>query len=154
MPRFKTSGNTHRTKKSMFLKVQFLLNKIRPIQAILGVNQTYSFSRQEFIQWVIVKNDWQKFDYIQPKADDIVTCYQPKCTMTSHITCLSKSFLSSKREESLHLLPVEGTCPRCQKPLLWGDIIRHKHGCYQNLEEVCTYLLYLIFFIPQSFCIQ
>lgn len=64
-----------------------------------------------------------------------VSCYHPRCSMISHITCLAKSFLTKKQEEITHILPVEGTCPRCSQLLLWGDIIRHKQGCYQTLTE-------------------
>ncbi|XP_060561917.1 structure-specific endonuclease subunit slx1-like [Ruditapes philippinarum] len=65
-----------------------------------------------------------------------VSCYRPKCSMISHMTCLAKSFLTKKQEEKTHILPVDGACPRCSQQLLWGDIIRHKHGCYQTLTEV------------------
>ena len=56
--------------------------------------------------------------------------------MQSHITCLADHFLKKKGEMSTHILPVEGGCPKCKEPLIWGDVIRHKHGCYQNLTEV------------------
>jgi structure-specific endonuclease subunit SLX1 len=34
------------------------------------------------------------------------------------------------------VLPVDGTCPKCKGAVLWGDLVRLKNGCYQNLEEV------------------
>ncbi|WAR02877.1 SLX1-like protein [Mya arenaria] len=72
-----------------------------------------------------------------------VSCYHPRCMMVSHIVCLANRFLSRERrvvtqgepEEVTHMVPVEGACPRCSQPLLWGDVIRHKHGCYQNLTQ-------------------
>lgn len=73
---------------------------------------------------------------ITPMVEKQVTvgCYHPKCTMTSHIICLANSFLTAKKEEMAQILPVEGVCPKCKQALFWGDIVRHKHGCYQNLS--------------------
>lgn len=72
---------------------------------------------------------------IQATTDTTVTCYYPKCSVQSHITCLADSFLTRKGEITTHILPVDGPCPRCKQVLIWGDVIRHKHGCYQNLSE-------------------
>ncbi|XP_076435098.1 structure-specific endonuclease subunit slx1-like [Babylonia areolata] len=60
-----------------------------------------------------------------------LTCFMPGCSMVSHVACLARQFLGS--EQSVHLIPVEGPCPGCGKALLWGDLIRHYRGCYQNL---------------------
>lgn len=66
--------------------------------------------------------------------DTLLKCIHPKCSMQAHIICLSKKFLTNQAGQ---LIPVDGKCPSCKAVVLWGDLIRAKHGCYQNLEE-CT----------------
>ncbi|KAL8569161.1 hypothetical protein ACOMHN_020288 [Nucella lapillus] len=60
-----------------------------------------------------------------------LTCFTPGCSMVGHLSCLARRFLGTGH--SAHLIPVEGTCPGCRKSLLWGDLVRHFKGCYQNL---------------------
>uniref|UniRef100_A0A8D0L7I8 GIY-YIG domain-containing protein n=1 Tax=Sphenodon punctatus TaxID=8508 RepID=A0A8D0L7I8_SPHPU len=59
-------------------------------------------------------------------------CFHPTCPTATHAPCLAQSFLQGEPE---HLIPVEGHCPGCQNLVLWGDVIRHYHGCYGDLEE-------------------
>ncbi|KAH9498416.1 Structure-specific endonuclease subunit SLX1 [Bulinus truncatus] len=64
------------------------------------------------------------------KEDKTLSCLNPSCTMVAHIICLAKSFL----DDQTKLLPIEGKCPNCHVNLLWGELVRHKKGCYKNLS--------------------
>lgn len=67
-------------------------------------------------------------------SDTLLKCVHPKCSMQAHIICLAKKFLSSQPGQ---IVPIDGKCPVCKAVVLWGDLIRARQGCYQNLEE-CT----------------
>jgi len=58
-----------------------------------------------------------------------ITCLNSECTVTCHILCMSKSFLSKGE-----YVPIEGICPKCKNQYLWGDIVRKFKGCYGNMD--------------------
>ena len=67
--------------------------------------------------------------------EDLVSCISPKCGTVSHIACLAHHFRQTSQDKSKlnYLLPLDGTCPVCDFHCLWGDIVRKKKGCYENL---------------------
>ena len=66
------------------------------------------------------------------ESSNKVKCPLPGCKMAAHTLCLAQQFLAV--EGAKELIPVEGSCPGCKQAILWGDIIRYKMGCYQNLQ--------------------
>lgn len=73
--------------------------------------------------------------------EDLVTCISPKCGTVSHISCLAHHFRQTSQDKNKlnYLLPVDGTCPVCDFHCLWGDIVRKKKGCYENLPFKVDY---------------
>jgi hypothetical protein len=43
--------------------------------------------------------------------------------MKAHVPCLGEYMLSSANEPN-RCLPVAGSCPLCNRTLVWGDLIR------------------------------
>lgn len=64
-------------------------------------------------------------------ATNFVNCISPGCEFVGHLQCVAKLFL-----EPGQYVPVQGTCPKCKKTVLWGDLIRKRNGC-SDLEN-CT----------------
>ena len=73
---------------------------------------------------------WVFFGFFYQDGDTTLRCLYPTCSMESHIICLAQHFCPN------HVLPIEGDCPSCGRSLLWGDLVRFKRGCYQNLKMV------------------
>ncbi|XP_013386382.1 structure-specific endonuclease subunit slx1 isoform X2 [Lingula anatina] len=69
--------------------------------------------------------------------DDRLKCIQPNCVMQAHTICLAKVFLQQGAVKAM-ILPVNGQCPKCHQDVLWGDLVRLKRGCYQNIEEAAS----------------
>ena len=54
-----------------------------------------------------------------------------------HLICLAAHFRRTGSEKnSQFFIPVDGQCPVCDRYMFWGDIIRKKKGCYEDLEEI------------------
>ena len=72
-------------------------------------------------------------------SSESLSCLYPSCSACFHILCLSDHFtdaaLRTSRTEA-GVLPVGGDCPACHGELLWGNLIRKKRGCYDDLEEL------------------
>jgi len=69
---------------------------------------------------------------------DEARCISPKCQSVSHLVCLAEHFRKTSNASGrvcgrTGFLPVDGSCPICDFRCLWGDIIRKKKGCFENL---------------------
>ncbi|KAK9850992.1 hypothetical protein MYU51_011125 [Penicillium brevicompactum] len=60
---------------------------------------------------------------VTPNTEQIVVCPQPDCRGTSHLLCLSSSFLVATNEPDL-LVPAQGSCPLCEKIVQWPTMMR------------------------------
>jgi hypothetical protein len=68
------------------------------------------------------------YEVIHPSEK--MSCLSPDCLLVAHVICLSKRFVNGNV-----IIPVEGQCPACERHLLWGDLVRKKNGCYNNLTS-------------------
>lgn len=59
-------------------------------------------------------------------------CLNLKCGAVSHVICLSQAFLATELDA---MIPVQGACVTCECVLQWGDLVRKKKGCYNNLTN-------------------
>ena len=71
---------------------------------------------------------------------DLVKCLSTKCESAYHLVCLANSFRARAEETDelgrKYFLPIDGNCPVCDVYVLWGDLIRKKKGCYQNVNVI------------------
>jgi structure-specific endonuclease subunit SLX1 len=68
------------------------------------------------------------YEVVRPSEK--ISCLSPGCLLTAHVICLAKTFLKGNC-----IIPIEGHCPACDSHLLWGDLVRKKKGCYNNLTS-------------------
>lgn len=59
-------------------------------------------------------------------------CLNSRCGAVSHVICLSEAFLATEQNV---VIPVQGKCVTCECVLQWGDLVRKKKGCYNNLNN-------------------
>ena len=74
--------------------------------------------------------------YTQVESPVYVECYHEGCSFVAHVTCLAPQ-LCQEREQ---LIPVGGRCPRCDRELLWGELIKRckrKKDKNRELQNVC-----------------
>ncbi|CAI7629835.1 unnamed protein product, partial [Penicillium crustosum] len=60
---------------------------------------------------------------ISPDEQQIVVCPHPNCRGTSHLLCLSTTFLDATNKPDL-LVPIQGTCPSCGNTVQWVAMMR------------------------------
>ncbi|XP_063709900.1 structure-specific endonuclease subunit SLX1 homolog [Culicoides brevitarsis] len=66
---------------------------------------------------------------IEKPLEEMITCLNSSCKLVSHVICLAEVFLKAGNENKGQVIPVQGSCPVCEKDFLWGDLIRKKKGC-------------------------
>ena len=71
---------------------------------------------------------------LEVREAERLVCLYPGCEAVSHILCLAETFTQPDE-----IIPVQGLCPTCDGEQLWGNLIRKRRGCYENLddEEYC-----------------
>ena len=52
-----------------------------------------------------------------------ITARVNECDFSAHMMCLAKHMLQHCQEEH-RCIPVESPCPRCNRPMLWGNLVR------------------------------
>lgn len=62
-------------------------------------------------------------------SSDMLSCLKRDCNLRVHLFCLASHF---KKLDPDHVVPLEGSCPKCFNDLLWADLIRKLQGCYQS----------------------
>lgn len=86
-----------------------------------------------------MENHTQNYQAVSPKKchfcdiiieEKSVKCLNIICDLTCHITCLANRIL-----EPGEYVPVEGKCPKCNKLLLWGDLVRKYKG-YDQISDI------------------
>ena len=61
---------------------------------------------------------------------EIALCPHEACVSLYHLTCLA-----SHLETTQSILPVKGPCPKCDKEILWGDVIRGVFGRSARMDS-------------------
>ncbi|CAL1265425.1 unnamed protein product [Larinioides sclopetarius] len=71
-------------------------------------------------------------DKIITEDDKNFVCFSTTCAETFHVLCLGRHFQAMDPKSEKFLIPVEGSCPKCSVPTLWGDVFRYASGCYRE----------------------
>ncbi|TVY64319.1 Structure-specific endonuclease subunit slx1, partial [Lachnellula suecica] len=61
-------------------------------------------------------------------------CPNSGCESVTHLTCLSRHFLSNEDLETL--VPIKGTCPSCKAELRWVDVVKELSLRMRGQKEV------------------
>ena len=60
---------------------------------------------------------------LPPLSRPINVSVVEECSFSAHMVCLAEHMLRHCGEED-RCIPVEAPCPHCQRPLLWGNLVR------------------------------
>lgn len=60
-------------------------------------------------------------------------CPSPGCESVTHLTCLSKHFLTNDKSS---IIPIQGSCPSCKMELLWVDVVKELTLRMRGQKEV------------------
>ncbi|XP_054714897.1 structure-specific endonuclease subunit slx1-like [Uloborus diversus] len=62
--------------------------------------------------------------------ENMFICFNTECLEAFHVVCLGRKFVSSSGNK--FLIPIDGSCPKCNVATLWGDVIRYASGCFRK----------------------
>jgi len=65
----------------------------------------------------------------------VVVCPVDSCQSVSHVSCLSRKFLTEESNKDA-LIPVQGTCVSCQSPINWSTLMKELSLRTHGEEEI------------------
>ncbi|KAL1635873.1 Slx4p interacting protein [Neofusicoccum ribis] len=74
---------------------------------------------------------------MKPAKSIILVCPEGDCRTTSHITCLSESFLEQEGKSG-SIVPLQGQCPGCKKTVLWSTLMKELSLRTRGEKEVAS----------------
>ncbi|KAF2021238.1 structure-specific endonuclease subunit SLX1 [Aaosphaeria arxii CBS 175.79] len=75
---------------------------------------------------------------IETKTSLFLVCSALGCSTTSHVNCLSATFLREEGSTTGAIIPIRGTCPGCKTQVEWADMVKELSLRIRGQEEIDT----------------